>query len=75
MHLVFVRLSIFHLFIKSGSDSKGLESEKYSISEFDNISAITSMSAFQLSVNCDIIPCKARDIVVQKRRFRLGNLI
>ena len=34
-----------------------------------------SMGAFQPSVNCDIIPCKAGDFVVQKRRFGLGNLI
>ena len=33
------------------------------------------MGAFQPSVNCDIIPCKAGDFVVQKRRFRLGEFI
>ena len=32
------------------------------------------MGAFQPSVNCDIIPCKASDYVLQKRLFGLGNL-
>ena len=38
------------------------------------LARVESMSAFQPLVNCDIIPCKARDSMVQKRRFRLGNL-
>jgi hypothetical protein len=32
-------------------------------------------AAFQHGVKYDIIPCKAKDFVVQKRRFGLGNLI
>jgi hypothetical protein len=30
---------------------------------------VESIGVFQPSVNCDIMPCKARDFVVQKRRF------
>lgn len=34
-----------------------------------------SKGAFRQGLKYDIIPCKAKDFMVQKRRFGLGNLI